>query len=332
MAFKFFRFPWAENGDKAVIPETTQANGEVSYQEGFGEDYDKNRVATPLTPADPGAKSIERNDFNGAMGDVTGNIKHWQENAYPDWTPATPGGAVGIVTYPFGARVRFNNRIYECNATAGTTNNPLQAGWIDVTFARDYITVSSSGTALAISSTSIPLNTPLYLKTINALRANSTITVTQPDGTNETFQNPFRLNDDSVYSIVKTASNAYTITPFDTNAQLPVLIWSGSAGIVTMSSVTAQLGFELIPGRYIIEYEVFSTFTANAEIIISEQPTQANAIYEVFTILDPGVNDGKYSLEVTKAAGQALGNTQIRANVSGNFTISDVLRILYQPF
>lgn len=126
MAFKWLRFIFADSGDAADLPETTQANGEVSYQQGFGPDYDKRRVPGDGQPADPDAKSIERPDMNGVLRDLSANIRHWQQEAYPDYVPAADNGGVAL-SYPFLARVRFNNTVYEVTNAAGTITIPTNA-------------------------------------------------------------------------------------------------------------------------------------------------------------------------------------------------------------
>ena len=50
---KFFKRPFAQDGDKTPIPTDTQGGGEVSYQQGFGPDYSKPN-------SDPSRKKVPR--------------------------------------------------------------------------------------------------------------------------------------------------------------------------------------------------------------------------------------------------------------------------------
>lgn len=53
-----FPTPWAVLGDKKTIPVTKQTSGRVSFEEGFGVDYQKN------LSTDPDAKNIDREQLN----------------------------------------------------------------------------------------------------------------------------------------------------------------------------------------------------------------------------------------------------------------------------
>lgn len=57
--------PFAENGDKATIPETA-VDGSVSYDQGFGTSY--------ALPPEDGGKFIDRKQFNQLMYDTTSAI------------------------------------------------------------------------------------------------------------------------------------------------------------------------------------------------------------------------------------------------------------------
>lgn len=53
-----FPIPWAVNGDQETIPQYADANGNVSFQSGFGPDYEKSLTL------DPDSKNIERKKLN----------------------------------------------------------------------------------------------------------------------------------------------------------------------------------------------------------------------------------------------------------------------------
>lgn len=127
MAFKKVISEFAESGDTQTVPEATQGDGTVSYEQGFGPDYDRN-LAT-----DPQAQAIPRDRMNGLFQDITGNIQHWQENTYPEYVTAAQNGGT-TVTYPFGAIVTYDSGSgslpYQVSNTAGASSLPTTtADW-----------------------------------------------------------------------------------------------------------------------------------------------------------------------------------------------------------
>ncbi len=58
MAEKYFDVVWAENGDKSAIPNANKPSGDVSFDEGFGGDYELDQVT------EPSAKVIILADFS----------------------------------------------------------------------------------------------------------------------------------------------------------------------------------------------------------------------------------------------------------------------------
>lgn len=53
-----FPIPWANSGDKEVVPQSARSDGRVSFEVGFGPDYEKDLLK------DPDAKNIERKKLN----------------------------------------------------------------------------------------------------------------------------------------------------------------------------------------------------------------------------------------------------------------------------
>ena len=120
---KFFSIPFAETGDKISPPNPTQADGTVSYAQGFGFDYQRNTDGT-----DPLAKVFPREQFNGIVNDITGAIGEIQLNGLPIWqdlTPKTP--------YPVGAMVRYANKNW-VSLVANNTVTPAEGvSWTEAT-------------------------------------------------------------------------------------------------------------------------------------------------------------------------------------------------------
>lgn len=122
MLNKFFRFAFARSGDKAAVPDAVVPGGNVSYDQGYGPDYE-------LPKTNPQAKDIERNKMNQIFSDVTLAIQEYQTNGVPDWVdPSQNGGAP--YAYPIGARVRYTNGKIYVSATAANNGVPtVSANW-----------------------------------------------------------------------------------------------------------------------------------------------------------------------------------------------------------
>lgn len=87
---KFFRFPWATQGDKVSTPDALQSDGSCSWLQGFGFDYER-----PNTDAN--YKPIPRDGMNGILHDLSEAIGELQRQGAPSYTPqAAPyvGGAL----------------------------------------------------------------------------------------------------------------------------------------------------------------------------------------------------------------------------------------------
>ncbi|MFC0227392.1 Ig-like domain-containing protein [Serratia aquatilis] len=101
MQQKFFRIPFASNGDKQAVPDDKNAEGYVSFTEGWGEDYQKDMLS------DAHAKAVERSAMNGILNAITLALRQYQTDAFPEWiTPANNGGTA----YPYGAGVVVRHR------------------------------------------------------------------------------------------------------------------------------------------------------------------------------------------------------------------------------
>ena len=89
----FFKYAFAQNGDKTPIPQDQDPKGKVSYEVGFGGIYSRD----PLADGD----YILRPDFNQLMFDTTNAIRQMQINGANLWRAevANNGG------YPAGAVV-----------------------------------------------------------------------------------------------------------------------------------------------------------------------------------------------------------------------------------
>ena len=99
MATKYFINQFAVNGDLVEISDTTNSDGTVSYQQGYGFDYQRD------LKVDDAAKCPDRLSWNGILSDITGAIIQYQQNSVPAWQ--------SFQTYPTFARVRYAGLVFE---------------------------------------------------------------------------------------------------------------------------------------------------------------------------------------------------------------------------
>ncbi|WP_404462779.1 phage baseplate protein [Providencia rettgeri] len=97
---KIFKIPFATQGDRISIPDDVQADGAVSYTQGYSYDYERDQQT------DPAAKDIEREKMNGMFHDITEAIGELQSFGFPKW--ATEGKP-----YPIRAIVYHKNKTWQ---------------------------------------------------------------------------------------------------------------------------------------------------------------------------------------------------------------------------
>lgn len=184
---KFFRLPFATTGDKTAVPDAVDSNGNVSYSQGYGFDYQR-----PKT--DPAAKNIERDKMNQVFFDMTTAIAELQSQGVPDFiTTALNGGTA----YSYGqyAIVKYSGDLYISLVAANTALPSDATKWALLpTPARIQgaynIRASAGGTANALTGAFTPAIAALpgapdtLLVLVRAGAANTTATPTfAADGT-----------------------------------------------------------------------------------------------------------------------------------------------------
>lgn len=97
---KIFKVPFATQGDRTSIPNEVQADGAVSYTQGYGYDYERDQVS------DPAAKDIEREKMNGIFHDITEAVGEIQNYGFPKW--AEEGKP-----YPIRAIIYHKNKVWQ---------------------------------------------------------------------------------------------------------------------------------------------------------------------------------------------------------------------------
>ncbi len=109
---KFFRLPFATTGDKTAVPDAVDSNGNVSYSQGYGFDYQRQKT-------DPAAKNIERDKMNQVLFDITTAIAEIQSKGGADFiTSALNGGTA--YSYSQNAIVNYGGAWYISLVAANT--------------------------------------------------------------------------------------------------------------------------------------------------------------------------------------------------------------------
>ena len=101
MRQKYFDTTFAQNGDKTTVPDPTQGSGSLSFNIGYGPDYDLN-LAT-----NPSALSVDRAMFNYLLNTITAQLQQYQQYGAPEWITSTNNGGSAFA-YDFGAVVRYS--------------------------------------------------------------------------------------------------------------------------------------------------------------------------------------------------------------------------------
>ncbi len=103
MQQRFFIKPFAAAGDRESVPSDTQATGDVSYEQGYGYDYQRDQATDPL------AKPIERNKHNALLHDITEVLQQYQMFGTPEWINESDNEGKA---YPYARRTRVR---YQAN-------------------------------------------------------------------------------------------------------------------------------------------------------------------------------------------------------------------------
>lgn len=165
---KFFIKPFAFAGDVAAIPDDVQVDGSVSYDQGWGFDYQRELGVDPL------AKPVPRDQTNGLMNAITANLGQYQRNGSPEFITAADNGGVAY-GYDLGATVKWRATggdpwLFYVSREANNTAVPSDATkWQQLIFVESTALQATTGTdgttimtprrvaaAIAASSISIP--------------------------------------------------------------------------------------------------------------------------------------------------------------------------------
>ncbi len=98
---KYFKIPFAYQGDNIAIPDDLQTNSSVSYQQGWGYDYQRKLGTDPLS------KPVPRQQTNQLYNDITGSIKQYQEQGFYNFISKEMNGGESF-PYAMGACIRYD--------------------------------------------------------------------------------------------------------------------------------------------------------------------------------------------------------------------------------
>ncbi|UAW63505.1 hypothetical protein KMZ15_05245 [Mycoavidus sp. HKI] len=145
MQQKFFTKPFAILGDREAVPNDTQITGDVSYEQGYGYDYQRDQAIDPL------AKPIERTKLNAILHDITDVLQQYQACGTPEWVSAADNDGESF-PYAQGARVRYRTNetepwnLYESLGDHNTTAPSDPEKWMRVVSAIASVEQAVDGT------------------------------------------------------------------------------------------------------------------------------------------------------------------------------------------
>lgn len=116
---KYFERPFASSGNRESIPTEVQASGEMSLEEGYTYDYERN----PLK--DDKARSIERAKMNQLFYLITEAIGELQKYGSSNWVEER-------MPYPEGVVVFYNNKTWVSKKANNEDKPGITDSWKDI--------------------------------------------------------------------------------------------------------------------------------------------------------------------------------------------------------
>lgn len=116
---KLFKIPFATQGDRTAVPDEVQADGSVSYTQGYGYDYERDQAT------DPAAKDIEREKMNSIFHDITGAVGEMQAFGMPVWAEEGKPYAVRSIVY-------HNKKAWQSKIENNNTEPAAGTAWAEL--------------------------------------------------------------------------------------------------------------------------------------------------------------------------------------------------------
>ncbi|CAK9884777.1 MAG: hypothetical protein XXXJIFNMEKO3_01169 [Candidatus Erwinia impunctatus] len=128
---KVFKTPFAAQGDRKDVPVETQADGSVSYTQGYGYDYERDQTT------DPAAKDIEREKMNALFHDVTEAVGEIQTFGTANWSE-------GGKPYPIRSLVYYGKRVWQSKIENNNEEPGKGSDWIELKATPDGLFLQKS--------------------------------------------------------------------------------------------------------------------------------------------------------------------------------------------
>ncbi|MGE1853975.1 gp53-like domain-containing protein [Morganella morganii] len=116
---KIFKIPFATQGDRTAVPDDVQADGSLSYTQGYGYDYERDQAT------DPAAKDIEREKMNSIFHDITGAVGEIQAFGMPVWAEEGKPYAIRSVVY-------HNKKAWQSKIENNNTEPAVGVAWTEL--------------------------------------------------------------------------------------------------------------------------------------------------------------------------------------------------------
>lgn len=116
---KIFKIPFATQGDRTAVPDEVQADGSLSYSQGYGYDYERDQAT------DPAAKDIEREKMNSIFHDITGAVGEIQAFGMPAWAEEGKPYAIRSIVY-------HNKKAWQSKIENNNTEPAAGAAWTEL--------------------------------------------------------------------------------------------------------------------------------------------------------------------------------------------------------
>ena len=121
----YFFYPFGvDNGELMEIPMTTQPDGSISYQQGYGPDYELDLLTNP------DAIPIGRDTMNQLFFDITTQLQQYSQYGTPFWITTAQNQGTPFA-YPKYSRVYYTDgNVYENQVTGNTTAPGVDNTWL----------------------------------------------------------------------------------------------------------------------------------------------------------------------------------------------------------
>lgn len=262
----YFDVVFGQDGDLTAVPDGVQGDGSVSYDQGYGPDYE-------LDPtSNPDALLIERRKFNQLLFDVTTAVQNWQQHSIaPFITPTMNGGTAfsysknDLVRYDPGSGIALYQSLINANTDLPTVtaswellnlsgngipaNTQVGASYAPVTTdIGKLILRSNSGSAMTDTlpgtSGALAAGWFAYLQNIDTT-SNDTVHVGSGGsirvGSN-TGSNSFAMQPGEAWIVVSLGSGAYTAFLLSTSTR-PLTTGNNLSDLASLATSLTNLGF-----------------------------------------------------------------------------------------